>query len=437
MNEAAVVVESLGKRYRLGRRERYPTMRDAIARTAALPFTWGARIYRGRRPGGAVPGSGKDVELWALRQVSFEVRPSEVLGVIGRNGAGKSTLLKILSRITEPTEGAARIHGRVGSLLEVGTGFHPELTGRENVYLNGAILGMRRAEIARRFDEIVAFAEVERFIDTPVKFFSSGMYTRLAFAVAAHLEPDILIIDEVLAVGDAAFQRKCLGRMQDVAHEGRTALFVSHNMDAVRRLCARCLLLEGGRVAAYGTASEVIARYLSHDTSDGGPERWIDLSAVTRVGTGEARFLSARYTSSSDEFAGYPYPGGPLELELMVQSDADRTVDSAAVKLSSPSGTALINADVVSLGESVHLTTGRTLLRFAIEQVHLTPGLYVVGLWLGHSIGKTFDHVESAFTLEVVPAPEMKLGMTPTMNGLVPCRFHFSQSSAPDTGEHR
>ena len=203
-----------------------------------------------------------DTDLWALRDVSFEVKRGEVVGIIGRNGAGKSTLLKILSRITEPTAGSAKIHGRVGSLLEVGTGFHPELTGRENIYLNGAILGMRRAEIERKFDEIVAFAEIERFLDTPVKRYSSGMYVRLAFAVAAHLEPEILLVDEVLAVGDAQFQKKCLGKMGDVAKEGRTVLFVSHNMVAVQTLCQRAFWLDSGQLKAQGEVGTIVTTYL-------------------------------------------------------------------------------------------------------------------------------------------------------------------------------
>jgi len=250
----AVRVEGLGKEYRLGaQRERYSTLRDRVNKLASAPF----RALRGRGE-----RSEQNPPFWALKDVSFEVRPGEVVGIIGRNGAGKSTLLKILSRITEPTEGEVDINGRVGSLLEVGTGFHPELTGRENVYLNGAILGMRRAEIARKFDEIVAFAEVEKFIDTPVKHYSSGMYMRLAFAVAAHLEPEILIIDEVLAVGDAEFQEKCLGKMGDAARDGRTVLFVSHSMGAVRSLCTRGVLLDAGWVQQVGPVENVVADYL-------------------------------------------------------------------------------------------------------------------------------------------------------------------------------
>jgi lipopolysaccharide transport system ATP-binding protein len=252
MSDVAIRVEGLGKQYRLyGPTERYSTLRDQVRKWTSLR----ALLRRTRRFESRPP-------FWALKDVSFEVKPGEVVGIIGRNGAGKSTLLKILSRITEPTEGTADIQGRVGSLLEVGTGFHPELTGRENVFLNGAILGMKRAEIARKFDEIVAFAEVEKFIDTPVKHYSSGMYTRLAFAVAAHLEPEILIVDEVLAVGDAQFQKKCLGKMGEVAEGGRTVLFVSHNMQAVQRLCPWVVLLDRGQVAANGPSNQVVRTYI-------------------------------------------------------------------------------------------------------------------------------------------------------------------------------
>jgi lipopolysaccharide transport system ATP-binding protein len=254
MGDTMVRVQRLGKRYRIGVRQRYRTLRDTIAEAAAAPLRW-------LRRNGRAAGRAGD-HIWAIRDVSFQVRRGDVVGVIGRNGAGKSTLLKVLSQITEPTEGEAEICGRVGSLLEVGTGFHPELTGRENVFLNGAILGMRRAEIARKFDEIVDFAEVEKFLDTPVKHYSSGMRMRLAFAVAAHLEPEVLIVDEVLAVGDADFQRKCMGKMEEVQSTGRTVLFVSHNMQAVQRICKRVLLLNRGELVADGSSHEVIRRYM-------------------------------------------------------------------------------------------------------------------------------------------------------------------------------
>ena len=414
MSDIAIVAEGLTKRYRLGRIERYPTLRDALVGAVKAPFARHA-------------AAGESAEtLWALRDVSFEVGRGEVLGVIGHNGAGKSTLLKILSRISEPTAGRAVLHGRLGSLLEVGTGFHPELTGRENVFLNGAILGMRRTEIARQFDEIVAFAEVERFIDTPVKHFSSGMYMRLAFAVAAHLDPEILIVDEVLAVGDAAFQRKCLGRMEDVAQGGRTVLFVSHNLDAVRRLCSRCLLLQHGRTDALGHTPDVIARYLARDAVAGGPQDWIELGEVHRSGTGEARFASVRYTSRSEAYAGHAYPGGPLEFEVAIESDSALVVDSLAVNLSSAGGTRLVNADIISLGQTVELKPGRNLVRFVLEALHLSPGFYTCGLWLGPSLGRPIDHIESGFSIEVVDASGPGFGTS--ASGVVPCAFRFTQS---------
>jgi lipopolysaccharide transport system ATP-binding protein len=257
MSETAIRVERIGKQYRItDRRVGYATLRERI-----VDFV--------RRPIDTLKGGEPPERFWALKDVSFEVKRGEIIGIVGRNGAGKSTLLKILSRITEPSEGTADVYGRVGSLLEVGTGFHPELTGRENVFLNGAILGMKQAETARKFDEIVAFAQLERFIDTPVKHYSSGMYMRLAFAVAAHLEPDILIIDEVLAVGDAAFQKKCLGKVGDVARAGRTVLFVSHQMNAVKSLCSKALWLSRGQVADFSDTGEVLRRYLSDETASG------------------------------------------------------------------------------------------------------------------------------------------------------------------------
>ena len=250
MSELAIRCENLSKRYRIGSPERYRTLRDAISNTALAPF---------RRS----KNNSHNGHIWALQDVCCEIKRGEVTGIIGLNGAGKSTLLRILSRITAPTRGVAKIYGRVGSLLEVGTGFHPELTGRENVYLNGAILGMQKSEIDRKFDEIVAFAEVERFLDTPVKRYSSGMYVRLAFGVAAHLETEVLLVDEVLAVGDAQFQKKCFAKMQEIGTQGRTILFVSHNMAAVRSICEQALIIEKGRVVAQGEIDATIDRYLS------------------------------------------------------------------------------------------------------------------------------------------------------------------------------
>jgi lipopolysaccharide transport system ATP-binding protein len=269
MSDIAIRAENLGKQYHIGAlqlaggRYTYGSLRDSIANAASAPFRI-VRSWIGRDQ----KVNDTDPTIWALKDVSFEIKRGDIVGVIGRNGAGKSTLLKLLARITKPTTGRAEIHGRVGSLLEVGTGFHPELTGRDNIYLNGSILGMKRAEIARHFDEIVAFAEVEQFIDTPVKHYSTGMYLRLAFAVAAHLETDVLLVDEVLAVGDYRFQEKCLGKMRDVATTGRTILFVSHSMASIQRLCKRAIEISGGRIAADGTPAAVIAQYIGGSLGD-------------------------------------------------------------------------------------------------------------------------------------------------------------------------
>ncbi|MDE2060230.1 MAG: ATP-binding cassette domain-containing protein [candidate division NC10 bacterium] len=282
MTDIAIRAENLGKLYRIGHRERYRALRDTLTDAMYAPL----RRIRSAFQRPSVPASehaNEDNTFWALKDVSFEIMCGEVVGIIGRNGAGKSTLLKILSRITEPTEGTVELHGRVGSLLEVGTGFHPELTGRENIYLNGAILGMKRIELDRKFDEIVAFAEIEKFLDTPVKHYSSGMYVRLAFAVAAHLEPEILLVDEVLAVGDAAFQKKCLGKMSDVSKAGRTVLFVSHNMQAVNSLCSRGIFLSTGKIAGSGDVASVVKVYLASATGHV-PERleqvWDDMDTA-------------------------------------------------------------------------------------------------------------------------------------------------------------
>jgi homopolymeric O-antigen transport system ATP-binding protein len=286
MSDIAIHAEGLSKRYKLGTINSYGTLRDVISDGLHAPFRIGARLVRGE--GLRTPDDGVEKRLWAVRDVSFEVRRGEVIGVVGRNGAGKSTLLKLLSQITEPTEGFATIHGRVGSLLEVGTGFHTELTGRENVFLNGAILGMRRAEIKAKFDAIAEFSGVEKFLDTPVKRYSSGMQVRLAFAVAAHLEPEILLVDEVLAVGDAAFQRKCLGKMESVATEGRTVFLVSHNMEAITNLCTRVIWIDDGHLRDEGAPQEIVRKYLATTRSEIGVISLADRN--DRTGPGPIRF---------------------------------------------------------------------------------------------------------------------------------------------------
>lgn len=282
----AIIVENLSKKFQIGKfQSSYPTMREVLSNACRAPFSKLKTILSSKSPS----SSENRETLWALKDVSFEVKHGEVVGIVGGNGAGKSTLLKVLSRITRPTYGKAVLHGRLGSLLEVGTGFHPDLTGRENIFLNGAILGMRRQEIIRQFSEIVAFAEIEKFIDTPVKFYSSGMYIRLAFAVAAHLEPEILIVDEVLAVGDVRFQRKCLGKMKDIAQHGRTVLFVSHNIPAVRSFCSTAILLEEGQLKAKGDTDSVIREYLNSYSSQEGKCLWEDGKGPSN---GSFRFLS-------------------------------------------------------------------------------------------------------------------------------------------------
>ncbi len=310
MTDVAVRVENLGKQYHIGERAHYKTVREGFSNLVAAPF---ARL-RGRQHIPAPSKHFRSNTFWALRNVSFELKQGELLGIIGRNGAGKSTLLKILSQITEPTEGVADIRGRVRSLLEVGTGFHPELTGRENIYLNGAILGMKRAEITRKFDEIVAFAEVERFIDTPVKWYSSGMYTRLAFSVAAHLEPDVLIVDEVLAVGDIGFQQKCLGKMEEVGHQGRTVFFVSHMMHAVTRLCKRIILIDAGKLMVDGPADEVAGEYMDAIVGTGATRTWAEPTAAP--GNGGVRLRSVRVRLEDGQMTDEVDMRHPVAIEM-------------------------------------------------------------------------------------------------------------------------
>jgi lipopolysaccharide transport system ATP-binding protein len=314
MSDIAIHAEQLSKRYRIGKRTgRYDTLRERITRTVTGPMERWGRRWRGQR---ATPAPIDDT-VWALRDVSFSVKSGERVGIIGRNGAGKSTLLKVLSRITEPTAGSALLHGRVSSLLEVGTGFHPELTGRENIFLNGAILGMRRQEIRRKLDEIIAFAEVDRFIDTAVKHYSSGMQLRLAFAVAAHLEPEILLIDEVLAVGDAAFQRKCLTKMEGVGAGGRIVLFVSHNMPAITRLCERTILIGGGRVLHDGPSHEVVSTYLHTGLGTTAAREWSD--GVRAPGNDIVRLCAVRIRGDDGRITDAVDIRQPVTVEIEFQ----------------------------------------------------------------------------------------------------------------------
>ena len=314
MSHIAIDVAGLGKKYHIGGpQKQHYRLTDQLVDIAVAPFRRVSKLLRGQASGAAE----LDETIWALQDVSFQIRPGEVVGIIGRNGAGKSTLLKILSGITDPTDGYADIYGRVGSLLEVGTGFHPELTGRENIFLNGAILGMKKTEIDRKLDEIVAFAEVDKFLDTPVKHYSSGMYVRLAFSVAAHLEPEILLVDEVLAVGDMAFQRKCLGKMDDVAQAGRTVIFVSHNMGLLQSLCQRGIFLNQGTVDTDGTITEAVDAYLQTLEQ----VRTQDLSKRTdRKGVGHARLMNAEVTTVGNGSAPILKTGQPARFVFCVDA---------------------------------------------------------------------------------------------------------------------
>lgn len=339
MSTAAINVEGLGKRYlirhllqqRAGQQHHYVALRDVLAEKAR-------GLFRTRN---AECGTRNSTEaFWALKDVSFEVKQGERVGIIGRNGAGKSTLLKILSRITEPTTGRVRIKGRVASLLEVGTGFHPELTGRENIFLNGAVLGMMRGEIRKKFDEIVAFADVEKFLDTPVKRYSSGMYVRLAFAVAAHLEPEILVVDEVLAVGDAEFQKKCLAKMEDVGQTGRSILFVSHNMPSVTRLCERAILLDKGSILANGPATEVVGRYLSSDLGTTAVREWNDRQ--TAPGNEFVKLRAARvYDGTTHQVSDSVEIQHPVEIEIDYENLSNDCFPCACFQLFDSTGTCL------------------------------------------------------------------------------------------------
>jgi lipopolysaccharide transport system ATP-binding protein len=381
--DAAIRVEGLGKRYELGQqRGGYELLTEKLRE----------RISSIGKP------RPREEDFWALRDVGFEVERGETFGIVGRNGAGKSTLLKILSRVTPPTEGQAHLNGRVGALLEVGTGFHPELTGRENVFLNGAILGMARSDIRRKFDEIVAFADVERFIDTPVKRYSSGMQLRLAFSVAAHLEPEILIIDEVLSVGDLAFQQRCLGRMEEVAHEGRTVLFVSHNLSAVRSLCQRAVLLSGGSVEAEGTAESVLNAYVQGVQADAG----IDLADRSdRQGNGRLRFTSIHFESEG-VVAESPVTGKDFQIVLGYE-----TADGTPLRNVNFSAPVLTYLDEVML--YLHSeTAGKVFdelpavgeVRVEVPRCPLPAGQYKFNLWADIG-GEPLDWVESAAEMTV------------------------------------
>ena len=408
-----ITVENISKRYLIGHQVRHDTLRDSISHGVKNMLAALRSKARETRE-----------EFWALRDISFEVEAGDVVGIVGRNGAGKSTLLKVLSRITEPTSGRITLNGRVASLLEVGTGFHPELSGRENIFLNGAILGMTRIEIQRKFDEIVDFSGVEKFLDTPVKRYSSGMYVRLAFAVAAHLEPEILIVDEVLAVGDAQFQQKCLGKMQEIAtNRGRTVLFVSHNLDSVARLCTRGLYLNSGRMEYVGSVEKTLSRYQHQSDANITPNVAFPVSQYT-TNTGSAPyFISLEVINADRPTENFVSPGDRIAFELEIGCDRSLDVANIAVSILHPNSTPLINADSEKCGQVCALKNGKTRIRIDLGPIPLAPGDYPVHLWMANTRrGENYDSLVEGVLLSIVEKPGA-VGLRPEHDGLLDLPF--------------
>jgi lipopolysaccharide transport system ATP-binding protein len=429
VSHTVISVENLSKSYLVGHKSvgqgrQNDTFRDVIGREARKLVHNTVNIVRGRQ---VVLGDQVE-EFWALKDVSFEVKRGEVLGIIGRNGAGKSTLLKILSRITEPTRGRVVIQGRVASLLEVGTGFHQELTGRENIYLNGAVLGMSRAEVRRKFDEIVAFAEVEKFLDTPVKRYSSGMYVRLAFAVAAHLEPEIMVVDEVLAVGDAEFQEKCLGKMRGVASsEGRTVLFVSHNMVAVQQLCHHALWLEHGGTRNIGSVAQVIRAYAGsvRDAARGG-----DLSRGRLTGDGQVRLLSYEVTDANGR--SDPPPGTNEDVLIKVRVDARNRIAKPAygIRIFNEYGVKMTSVNSVELGViQPELPKGVSTICVCIKRTNFLPGHYAASFWVMNPQEHIYAE-NDGITFEIAQVPVYGTRHVDHRWGAVYCDIEFSAMRA-------
>ena len=414
-----ISVENLSKKYIIGhqKQERYTSLRDVLSNAGKR--TMGKLLH---------PFAEKEIDethedFWALKDVSFDIQQGDRVGIIGRNGAGKSTLLKILSRITEPTTGKVKIRGRVASLLEVGTGFHPELTGRENIYLNGAVLGMSKAEIKRKFDEIVDFAEVEKFLDTPVKRYSSGMYVRLAFAVAANLEPEILIVDEVLAVGDVQFQKKCLGKMNEVSNSGKTILLVSHNIQTILSLSHKVLLLAEGKVVEYAPAHQVVTTF--QDSFNNNTFGQTDLLAAEHYGNGQARFYSIQVHPIDTLGKRIPAPvtGCDLLFSIDIESFQDLRDINVAIIIYDELGNRLIDANTLIKGDSVNLSLGKsTNVRFTLKNVRLKPDVYTVGLWMGIANQFDLDGVRYATSFRMDALHEDILYTSP-FPGVYACEF--------------
>lgn len=436
MSDIAISCEGLSKQYRIGERESYKALRDVITDGVASPFR---RLRTAMSNGnGSTRNSKLESQnlIWALNDVSFEVKRGEVVGIIGRNGAGKSTLLKILSRITKPTKGHATIHGRVGSLLEVGTGFHPELTGRENIFLNGAILGMRKAEIERKFDEIVAFAEVEKFIDTPVKRYSSGMYVRLAFAVAAHMETEVLLVDEVLAVGDARFQKKCLGKMGEVANAGRTVLFVSHNLAATEAICGTVILFDGGRQVLHGESRVVIEAYQETDSLTDATYS-VDLSQHPNRHRGcSAIFDQVSIKNGEGEDAQSILPGDDLLIEFRIKPPFPISRPTLGIGVDNHLGVRIFSVATYFSNCDWEHVDKPTTVKCRIPQINLAPGRYQLNISIGNLYEQHLDAITNACSFRVEPADYFGTGRLPTMDlGMILTKseWEFSDCLFPQT----
>lgn len=401
MSEIVIKIDNLGKKYQIGTKEPYYSLRDSIT-----------NIFKKKKP---------FKEFWALEKVNLEVNKGEILGIIGPNGAGKSTLLKIISRITPPTTGKININGRVASLLEIGTGFHPELTGRENIYLSGAILGMSRQETKEKFDQIVEFAEISQFLDTPVKRYSSGMYVRLAFSIAAHLDPDILIIDEVLAVGDANFQKKCLGKMGEASHDGRTVLLVSHNMHSILSLSTRCVFLSKGKMIKVGNPEEIVKSY--RENVGGNTLEKNDLAKIEHHGDGSARFT--RIDIHTKDRNPLFLTGSDIEFEVMIKARENISNTNVALTIYDEEENRLIDANTLIKGYVLDLKKNQQAkIIFSLKNVCLKPGAYMVGLWMGSFGNQEIDVVRYASAFEVEARREDILYTSP-FPGVYVCEFDY------------
>ena len=432
MPNTVVSIENVSKKYQLGAIGASSLNEELARRWARLrgredpnsPL----KLKSNRRPA--------EGEFWAVKDVTLQIRDGDVLGLIGRNGAGKSTLLKLISQVTSPTSGRIRIRGRVASLLEVGTGFHPDLSGRENILLNGAILGMTTREIRAKFDEIVDFSECEAFIDTPVKRYSSGMYVRLAFAIAAHLDPEILIVDEVLAVGDAQFQRKCLGKMGDASRNGRTILFVSHSMSAVTALCSRAIILQEGRIAFEGDVGSAVAQYQRQSSIS--VDSGVALADLPRIGTGKGRFTDLVIEAKGDrgETLDVPVYGCELVVRTTIACAEPFKPANVGVEIYDSTGSRLIDVNTALQGTFVSLTAGQTAtVTFCLNDVLLKPGRYRVNLRLGRSRVENIDYVEFAGGFDFFELPSVSKH-TEVFPGVYQCRFTHGVSVHADTSSN-